>query len=250
MLNLVINIVLPKGLRLQNGAVLEQDITLSVIGSISPFYCSVEQVQLEGGIYLKKLAELTIAKKIYEVSKDADSFSYNRPRVPNIPYDVDNPAWRQYMIWVNGRQNWVNAIAAYQLVLNIYELSGARGSHTLGNFSVQKQSIMRDEGMPKKISDLKDGAQEWLITIKSGGDIGPGGHIRGRMAAKGVYSGTDATPGRLWLTTGMGANQHTFPGPGDKPVKFNSRPYFGWRVGATMGSYLAVWGAPSTSFFI
>ena len=47
------------------GRTLLDDYTVTVIGTITPFYCSVEQVRLAGGIYLNKVSDTTIAAMIY-----------------------------------------------------------------------------------------------------------------------------------------------------------------------------------------
>ena len=240
--NLVVHINLPKGLKLADGRMLLDDYTLTVVGTITPFYCSVDQVRLAGGIYLNKVSDMTIASMIYEKSKDADSFSYSLTTQPLVPDTAGSLAWRTWNLKLNARQNWVKWMTALQLILNVYELSGARGSHTLANFSVQRQSIMRDEGMPKKISDLQKQADEWLIALKSGGMIGPGGHVRPTMAAKGIYDPSDAPAGRLWVTTGMGANERAVPGFGSagKPFRYSSPPIVCWRKGRYEGAYVAV----------
>jgi hypothetical protein len=240
--NLVVHINLPKGLKLADGRTLMTDYTLTVVGTITPFYCSIDQVRLAGGVYLNKVSDMTIASMIYEKSKDADSFSYTLTAPPTVAYTSTNQAWRTYNLKLNARQNWVKWMTALQLILNVYELSGARGSHTLANLSVQRQSITRDEGMPKKISDLQKQADAWLITLKSGGVIGPGGHVRPAFAAKGIYDPSDAPPGRLWVTTGMGANERAVPGFGSsgKPFRYASPPIVSWRKGRYEGAYVAV----------
>jgi hypothetical protein len=239
--NLAVHIVLPKGLRLKNGAVLGKEVTFSVVSAVTPFYCSVDQVRLASGIYLTKILDLTIASQIYESSKDADSQSYVRPRRPPAEADPDSQAVREYQLFVNARQNWVAATAAKALILGIWDLAGTRGSKTLANFSVQRQALVRDEGFPKKINDLQAEADNWLTSVKSGGQIGPGGHARGKMAQKGMYN-PDTPPGRLWITTGMGANRRTIPGYGSAgaPLKYSSAPIVSWRQGRFMGNYVAM----------
>jgi hypothetical protein len=240
--NLVVRINLPKGLRLADGRTLAEDYTVEVVGTITPFYASVQQVRLAGGIYLNKVSDITNAAMIYDQSKNADSFSYTLTAPPQIPYDPNSLAWRTYNLKLNARQNWVVWMSALQLILNVYELSGARGSHTLANFSVQRQSIMRDEGMPKKVADLQKQADDWLIVLKSGGHIGPGGHVKPGYAATGAYDPSDAPAGRLWVTTGMGANERAVPGFGSagKPFRYASPPVVSWRKGRYEGAYVTV----------
>lgn len=69
--NLVVSIVLPSTLSLQDGSVLGQEVTFEVAGSLSPFYASIDQARLHGGIYLNKLSDLTVAGMIYSISKEA-----------------------------------------------------------------------------------------------------------------------------------------------------------------------------------
>jgi len=59
-------------LRLKDGRRLHEDATLDVISRITPFYASVPQVMLEGGMWLRKLQPFTVASKIYEASGEAD----------------------------------------------------------------------------------------------------------------------------------------------------------------------------------
>lgn len=247
--NLVIHITLPAGFRLTNGAILNQPVTFQVVGALNPFYVGIDQVKLIGGVYLNKLAPLTIASMIYTVSKNADSYSYNSVKEPTTAYTPDDSGWKRYMLWLNARQNFVNYTVAATLLLNVYELSGAKGSHTLGNLSVSRQSIMRDEGMPKKLSQLQQDASDWLIALKSGGAVGPAGHIKPQMAAKGIFDPSDSPPGRKWAVTGMGANLESVPGFGSagKPFKFSSMPFSGFRAGAVFGNYVAIYN-PGVSF--
>jgi hypothetical protein len=244
MQNVVVHIVLPKNLRLKNGQILGSETTFSVASELSPFYCSIEQVKLAGGTYLSKLSDFTVASMVYEVSKDADSYSYNEPAYPGTS-DPKSPQFKKWRLWINARQNWVTAITAKVLLQNVWDLAGTRGSKTLGNFSINRVALLADEGFPKKVTDLQSEAAQWLIAIKSGGEVGPGGHIRGIIAAKGKWDADSAPPGRLWVTTGMGANQKSFPGYGSsngKPLKYSSAPLTMWRYGRLTGSYVAVIG--------
>lgn len=246
--NLVVHIVLPKGLRLTNGTVLTREATFSVVSSISPFYCSVSQVRLHGGTYLNKLADTTIADMIYEISKDADSFSFSKPTPPVAGDDPEGLATRKYKLWINARQNWVNMMAARQLILNVWDLAGTRGGKTLGNFSMQHMALVKDEGMQKKLTDMQNEAADWLIVIKSGGDVGPGGHARGRIVAKGMYDPASVPPGRLWMTTGMGANSRTIPGYGSvgSSIKYGSSPIMSWKYGRYVGGFMVPYSSQLT----
>lgn len=267
--NLVVHITLPKGLKLTNGQVLLQPITLSVTSGISPYYCSIDQVRLHGGTYLQKLGDLAIASEVYEISKSADGLTYREVYLPPNPTNPYEPATRIYNRFVDARQKWVIARATRELILNVWDMSGARGSHTLGNFSVQRQSVMRDEGLPKKLQELQDQENGYRLTLQSGGHTGFKGHVVGGMTPRGAF-GPDAPAGREWITTGMGANRKTLPGFGSygKPVKYGlslntrwlggygmgaepwfscSPPLYQFRTGAYMGMYTAVF-TPGVAF--
>lgn len=239
--NIAVHIVLPKGLRLANGSMLHKEVTFTLVSSITPFYCSVDQVRHATGVYLNKISDLAIAGAVYEASKDADSYSYTTPKQPPPEADPESLEVKRYKLFINARQNWVVATAGKALMLSIWDLAGTRGSKTLGNFSIQKQALVRDEGFPKKINDLQKEADTWVIVLKSGADIGPGGHAKGKMVQKGMYN-TDMPPGRLWVVTGMGANVRTMPGygSGQAPVKYCSSPLWLWRLGRYIGNYLVV----------
>lgn len=226
--NLVLHIVLPKCLRLKDGRTMGKDTTLSVIGSIVPFYASIAQVRLAGGSNLNRLSDLTIACKIYEASKDADSLSYNtvEPAAPNTE------SWKRWQLWANARQSYVVAISAKEILTAIYDLLGSRTSKTLANFSVNKVSIVRDEGTLKLITDLLNEANRWLMTLKSGGEIGPGGSPKGKLSTRGGQDPDNFPAGRLWAVTGLGANASSAALPGSsygKPIKFASAPITSWQ---------------------
>jgi hypothetical protein len=246
--NLIIHITLPKGLKLGNGQVLLQPVTFSVTGGISPYYCSIDQIRLHGGTYMQKLGDLTIASEIYEISKTTDGLTYRFPPAPINPYDVYAADTRKYNRFVDARQKFVSSRAATELILNIWDIAGARGSHTLGNLSIQRQSVMRDEGLPKKLLELETEADKFKIIVQSGGDIGYGGHVPGTMAARGAYGG-DPPAGRLWINTGIGigAGEKSLPGYGSfgKPVKYSSA--YVWEGG--YGVFSQGWFSPPLSQF-
>jgi len=72
MTNIVVKITLPKGLKLMSGAFLPQSLSLEVISDLSPYYASVPQLRLEGGPYMDKLKDTTIAAMIYHISGQSD----------------------------------------------------------------------------------------------------------------------------------------------------------------------------------
>lgn len=242
--NAVIHIVLPRGLALLDGRTLQEDSDLMVVGSVTPWYASIEQVRLEGGLYLTKLGDLAIAAQIWQASKNADGLSCNYPEPPANPdvLEPNNLASKKWFLFHHARNNWVSIRAAADSLHNIYDLLGARGSKTLANFSVTKMSFSRDESMPKKLKDMENEMNKWKIVIQSGGSIGFGGHARSGFAAKGMYDPSDAPPGRLWYTTGMGANRKTAAGWGSagKPAKYGSPTFVNWRAGRTFGNYVSI----------
>ncbi len=225
MKNVTIHIVLPKGLSLTNGAMLSDSVSFQVVSDLDPYYTTIDAVRLEGGMWLQKLSDLTISLSIYQNSQKAQVLSYNLPPDPTS-YDEHDLAFRQWRLFHTARQQYVTSLTAKELISNVHDLVGGRGSKTLGNFSVSRQMMQRDESIPNKLQELSAELKQWEIVLKSGGDIGPGGHARPRMAQKGLYDMDSLPPGRLWLTTGMGANRKTYAGFGSsgKPVKFGS-PY-------------------------
>jgi hypothetical protein len=244
MQNVVVHIVLPRGFALVNGQTLKEDTSLLVVGELSPWYASVDQVRLEGGVYLTKAPDIAIAAQIWQASKNADALT---ARLPPEPTSLDNPrpddlTYHRWFLFYHARNNFVALRAALDTLLNVFDLAGARGSKTLANFSVTRMSFARDESMPKKTKDMEDELKKWRIVIQSGGEVGFGGHAKAGFAAKGIYDPSDAPAGRLWYTTGMGANKKTVAGWGavGKPIKYGSPTFVNWRVGRNFGNYVSI----------
>jgi hypothetical protein len=237
MTNLMVSVILPKGLRLKDGKRLYQDATFTFTSQLSPFYTSIAIVRLAGGPMLNKLPDLTIAGAIFNVSQQADSHTYVFPPEPvtNNPLD---PSFRRKQLFLNARSNWVSGTVAADLLGAVADLSGLRGSKTLANFSVEKLTGVNSEGIPQKVQDLNKEAEKWRIVLNSGGDVGFGGHVKGSWGAKALFD-VDAPAGRTWVVTGMGANSKTAGGFGSsgKPVKYASGPLLAWRLGRYYGPY-------------
>lgn len=214
-----------------NNYVLQEQVTFDVLSACTPFYASVDQVKLAGGPLIRKLQDITIACQIYNSSQESDLLLLRKPRSGDD------------LIRFQGAQNqWVQSAAARGLLLNVSTMIGGPGSHVLANFSVTKQKGFESEGVPELLKDLKAKMAEYEITIRSRGRVSPGGHARPGMAAKGVLDWSESTPGRTWITTGMGANASTggMMGGGGvgrgKAVKFYASPLFsgmmnGYRLG-------------------
>lgn len=244
MQNAVVHIVLPRGMALKDGRALTEENDLVVVGNLFPWYASVDQVRLEGGVYLTKLGDLALAAQIWNASKSADALTCNQP--PD-PVSIQNPdpndiSYKQWFLFNHARNNWVAIRAALDSLHNVFDLMGARGSKTLGNFSVTKMSFSRDESLPKKTREMEDELKKARIVIQSGGRIGFGGHALPGFAAKGMYDPSDAPAGRLYYVTGMGASKKTVAGWGSagKPVKYGSPTYVNWRVGRNFGNYISI----------
>lgn len=243
--NLVVTIQLPEGFALTNGSKLREPMQFQVVGGLSPYYSTVDLVRLHGGIYLRKLTDMTIASMIYWMSKQADALTWSLPMLPPsfAPFtDFQEVHFRNFMV---ARSSWVTFMSAHQLILNMFDLNAIRGSKTLGNFSVSRQDFSNDSGVPGKLGDLKSQISDWELALKSGGSIGHKGHVKPRMAAKGLYDDSDNTPGRTWLNSGPGANTYSMTGVSSaggrsKTVKFYSPVVVGNRVGRYFGPTMLV----------
>lgn len=226
MTNLVFHITLPANLALTNGATLGQEVTYDVIGQLSPYYASVDQVRLTGGRILRNLSDIAIALQVFQSSQEADLMCVNPPPAP----DTGNPPSQQYRLFAGSRNQWVTATAAHDLLLSVADLVGP-ASHVLANFSVTKNRDLQQAGITAKLADLKDAMKLYEPTIRSAGVTGPGGHMRPVMAAKGVGDWTERTPGRTWFGNGGGANVQSFdPGSATggrgKPVSMFISPIY------------------------
>lgn len=245
--NIVVTIQLPQGFALTNGAQLPEPMQFQVTSGLSPYYSSVDLVRLHGGIYLRKVSDLTIAGMIYWNSKQADALTYSLPMMPPAyaPFtDFQEVHFRNFMV---ARSSWVTFMSAQQLILNMFDLNAVRGSKTLANFSVSRQDFSNDNGVPGKLKDLKSQVNDWELALKSGGNIGHKGHVKPRMAAKGLYDDSDNAPGRTWLNSGPGANTYSLGGVSSaggrsKTVKFYSPVVVGNRIGRYFGpTVLVTW---------
>ena len=241
--NLAVNIVLPAGLALADGSTLQEDASLTVVGTLTPWYSTIDLARLEGGIYLVKVPDLTLAAQVWQASQDADAITFHYPEPPQDGSDIRTDVGaRKWKLFNHARQQYVSIKAARDLVLNVFDLAGVKGTRTLGNLSIGRQAFAREEGLPKKLSDMEKEIKYWSVVVQAGGEIGPGGHAKPGFAAKGMYDPSDSPSGRLWSTTGMGANKKTWPGYGSagKPVKYGSPPFTQWRVGRNFGNYVSM----------
>lgn len=245
--NLICTIQLPEGFGLTNGMVLLEPVQFQIASGLSPYYSSTDLVRLEGGIYLRKLSDLTIASMVYWASKQADALTWSLPMMPPsyAPFtDFQEVHFRNFIM---ARQVWVTLMSAHQLILNMFDLNAVRGSRTLGNLSISRQDFSNDNGVPGKLRDLTSQINNWELSLKSGGNIGHKGHVKPRMAAKGLYDDSDNTPGRTWLNSGPGANTYSLTGVSSaggrsKTVKFYSPVVVGNRIGRYFGpTVLVTW---------
>lgn len=230
MTNLVVRVTLPKGLKLQTGAFMAENMSVEVIANLSPFYASVAECRLEGGPYMAKLKDTTIAAQIYRSSKEADQ-KQDRPPTPTTD------AGRRFYA---ARNFWTTANAVYSLLVSLSGLVGYTGGHVLGNFSVTKQRGEQGTGFSAKIADLQQTLKEYRVVLESGGKVIPGGRPAAQMAAKGIFN-DEVAPGRTWMTTGMGANASSpeFPSPiggRGKPMKFYASPIVSCRYLQSMAA--------------
>lgn len=236
MINLLLHITIPAGLRLTNGETLNTGVTFDVLSACSPFYASVDQVKLAGGPLLRKLQEVTVACEIYNASKECDLLLVRKPQGGDD------------LIRFQGAQNqWVQAKAAREMILNAGQMAAGGSSHVLANFSVAKQKGFESEGTPARLADLNKKLSQYEITIRSGGKVAPGGHAKPAMAAKGVLDWQERTPSRTWVVTGMGANSETpneesGTGGRGKSVKFYGSPMFS---GTMYGYRMGIWQSGS-----
>ena len=218
MTNIVVKITLPKGLKLMSGAFLPQSLSLEVISDLSPYYASVPQLRLEGGPYMDKLKDTTIAVMIYHISGQSDQLNDRPPKLTT----------KEGKRFYAARNDYVIHAACYTLLVNLSGLVGYTGGHVLGNFSVTKQRGEPGSGFSAKLKDLQQGIDDYKVVVESGGKVIPGGHAMFMMAAKGLFD-SEVAPGREWLVSGMGANSVTpewYSGTGGrgKPMKFFMSP--------------------------
>lgn len=237
--NFVFHITMPAGLTLTNGAYLGQPATFDIVSALVPFYASVDQVRLTGGLYLRKLSDLTLASMIYNASQEVDLLY-----PPAAQFFNNSPNNFRFL---GSRNKYVQALAAKKLMENVIGLIGIPSAHVLANLSITRERGGEKEGIGQKITSLEETLKLYEVSIRSGGNTVPGGHARAQFAAKGVFDWTERTPARTWMTTGMGANAQSqdFGSPTGgrgKPVKFFSSPFYSppiinLRSGIYQGAY-------------
>lgn len=256
MQNLVLHICLPRGLALTNGARLMEEATIDVISKLTPFYASVQQVKLAGGMYLNRIPDQTIAMQIYASGQELDLIT-PRP-IANIGANGEPVNEREARV-LGAVNKWVTADAARSLLLNVIGLVGMPGSHVLANFSVTRGKGDILESVAAQLKDLVATCAFYDVTIRSNGATNPGGHAIPQMAAKGINDWGEVAPGRTWGTTGMGANAKTTDGGSvvggrGKPIKFGYSPFFSpsyvnYRYGVYQGAYPLTIGFPILNNF-
>ena len=241
MTNLIIRISLPKGMATVGAAALKDDTTFEVVSTIDPWYCSIDQVRLEGGSYIRNSSDITVAAMIYTAGREISTQIYKQPCVPSPGASPTDLSVQRYQRFLIARQRMTTLKASMRLIVNLWDVNSSRGTKTLGNFSVSRVSQTKDEEVPKKLTELKEEIASWKLAVQSGGEIGFDGRIAWTTAAKGLFGDNDAPAGRGWMVTGMGANHKSVAGFGSngKPVKFGSPSIIQWRFGRYMGGYLS-----------
>ncbi len=239
-LNMVFHVTLPEGLTVVNGAYLGCPATFDIVSALTPYYASIDQVRLQGGLYLRKLSDLTLASMIYNCSKEVDLLY---PPGALTTFSNSPNTFRFF----GSRNQYIQALCAKKLMENILGLVGVPASHVLANLSISKQRANNKEGIAQKITSLEETLALYKPTIVSGGNVVPGGYAKFQFAAKGVFDWTERTPARTWMSTGMGANASSqdFGSPTGgrgKPVKFFSSPFYSppiinLRSGIFQGAY-------------
>ena len=146
MTNLIIRICLPKGMATVGAAALKDDTTFEVVSTIDPWYCSIDQVRLESGSFIRSSSDITIAASIYTVGRETSTLCYKQPIIPPAGAQPTDITWQRYQRFLIGRQRFVIVSAAYRLVTNFWDINSSHGSKTLGNFSVHRES---DDEVPK-----------------------------------------------------------------------------------------------------
>jgi hypothetical protein len=237
---MVFHVTLPQGLTLVNGAYLGAPTTFDIVSALMPYYASVDQVRLQGGMYLRKLSDLTLASMVYNTSKEVDLLY---PPGAQTSFSNSPNVFRFY----GSRNQYVQALCAKKLIENVIGLVGVPAAHILANLSITRQRANEKEGLGQKITSLEETLALYKPTIVSGGNVVPGGYAKAQFAAKGVFDWTERTPARTWLSTGMGANASSqdFGSPTGgrgKPVKFFSSPFYSppiisLRSGIFQGAY-------------
>jgi hypothetical protein len=238
MQNLIVHITLPKTLKLASGAALGQDVTFDVVSSLTPYYASIDQIRLYGGMYIRKLSDLTLAASIYSSSQEADLLT------SQCSLDAGSSVFKMY---AGSRNQWVTAKAARNLILNLMGLVGMPGAHVLANFSVTRQRGLDDEGVAARLRGINQDIALYEPVLRSCGTVVPGGHPKPGFAAKGVFDYSERTPGRTWINTGIGTNAKSMDygsptGGRGKPVgfyasSFYSPPIISFRTGIYQGAY-------------
>ena len=131
-----------------------------VISRLDPFYASIDQVRLAGGMLIRKLSDLTLACSIYNTSQKADLLCLHPPIDPN----TDN-----FKRLVGARNNWVALSVARELMMNVNQIIGQKGSHVLANFSVTREGGGDGEGLAARLADLTEDIKEYEVTLRSWG---------------------------------------------------------------------------------
>lgn len=245
--NLVFHIVLPKGLQLTSGAYLGEPATFDVVSALLPYYCSTDQVRLIGGLPIRRLSDLTVASMIYDASREVDLLY---PPGAQVTFSNSPNIFRFY----GARQQYVMALAAKHLIQSIMGLITLPGAHILANFSVSRQKPNEHEGIAGELEGLTEKLKLYEVTVRSGGNVVPGGRAKAQFAAKGVFDWTERTPARTWISTGMGANASSqdFGSPTGgrgKPTRYFSSPFYSppiinLRTGIFQGAYPLLQNSP------
>lgn len=150
--NNVVTITIDDSVSSSSGTSLSDDYQFYFTSEYSPLYSSVRKIQLEYGAYVGEIPNDTINLAIFEASLTADNLTWNTTTTTG-----------DYYQWV--RREFTTCKAAETLLTNVIGQSRGLKSKTLGDFKVEYDPRLLENGIDKALGCL----EKWLATIQSRG---------------------------------------------------------------------------------
>lgn len=187
--NRVYVITLPETLADVDGNELETDYQFYFSSTYTGMYTSLRRLRLEYGSLLTNIPDDTINLAIYVASRTVDSLL--------TPLGIVNTSF-----WNLAKKEFTTCYAARLL------LSGAAsggsfsvvsgGSKALDDLRINKGNTSNSEiGIKDTLLRLDECVALWLLSIQSGGDLGPNNPLRPKMTVKGDLDPDRYSPARM-----------------------------------------------------
>lgn len=229
-INELVVIELSESISSYTGMTLANDIQLSFLTVLKPYYASPDLIRMEIGPWIDFIPDSTLALMIHWSSKEADFITGKKCRIERLKF-----ARAKFVVF--------DAVlrAFYLPGSSAFQPGGATGgSKTLGDLSIKAGSgalvAQTSSGIDvNTLGNIRKQREEWLRIVNAGGCLMPGESLPMQGAIRGKFDPDRRRAGRLWLDPEF--NHYSQPGTNSKKKQYGNRYRFHWEPTRSSGTY-------------